>query len=50
MDIIKLLEEKKKEILLSMDTTDPVTSAYKLGAYNLCDELLSSINPKKILA
>ncbi|MFA9379157.1 MAG: hypothetical protein ACERKZ_20780 [Lachnotalea sp.] len=47
MDIIKLLDEKKKEILLGMDTTDPVTSAYKLGAYNLCDELLSSINPKE---
>lgn len=45
MDIKRLLENKKKELLSGINTTDPVAAAYKLGAFNLCDELLNVINP-----
>ncbi|WP_349948556.1 hypothetical protein ABFV83_09045 [Lacrimispora sp. BS-2] len=47
MDIKRLLEKKKKELVLGIKTTDPVSSAYKLGAYNLCDELLNVISQNK---
>lgn len=44
MDMKSLLVKKKKELALGINSTDPVVAAYKLGAYNLCDELLNVIN------
>lgn len=45
IDIVKLLKEKKIELLSGLNTSDNVTFSYNLGAYNLCDELLNAIIP-----